>query len=369
MRNTVSLRFAFLLCVGLCDVSHAQPARSSVRAEDPEADIARLCAPQRPYYRIPAACTPLRFSTYEPLYAVKQKTADDESSLRAQYSFRYALFIPDCLSEYGASMRNGESAMPDERRKEIAEKARSCLLQYDAHTEFFLSYTGMFDFYMNTRDSGPVVNRISNPGGHYRRTLMFGPRQGINIAWVDVGFEHKSDGQTTNPNDRVTDPTSPNFGRFRAQVEFEQGNHAYIDSISQDTNYVMVSTLVAIGERTDLELRYKPFYVWDKTVITWGPMADQNVKVSDYDRFRFGFSFRVGDEKTRRNDERRFFADWTIGDKALKTDSLDLGLYWPSRVLNLDVPLFVRMHFGPMNTLSDFTREQNSLGIGFLLVQ
>lgn len=348
---------------------YGQAVRLTARAEDPEADIARLCAPQRPYYRIPAACTPLRFSTHEPLYAVRQKTADDESSFRVQYSFRYALFIPDCLSDYGALMRAGGAALADEKRKEIAENARSCLLQYGTHSEFFLSYTGVFDFYMNTRDSGPVVNRISNPGGHYRRTLPIADRRGIHVAWVDVGFEHRSDGQTTNPNNRVTDATSPNFGRFRAQVEFEQGNHGYIDSISQDTNYIVLGTIVTVGERADLELRYKPLYLWNKTAITWGPMADQDVKVSDYDRFRLGLSFRLGDEKTRRSEERRFFADWTLGDKALNTDSWDFGLYWPSRIFGLDIPLFARLHYGPMNTLSDFARDQKSFGIGFLLLQ
>jgi outer membrane phospholipase A len=50
-----------------------------------------------------------------------------------------------------------------------------------------------------------------------------------------------------------------------------------------------------------------------------------------------------------------------VGDKGFKTDSLTLG--WHLSANNV-IPFYVRAHFGPMNTLSNYTERQNSIGIG-----
>jgi len=57
--------------------------------------------------------------------------------------------------------------------------------------------------------------------------------------------------------------------------------------------------------------------------------------------------------------------EWTVGKGMLDTDSLDFHVTFPSMsVGGMKLPWFVRAHFGPMNNLSDYTRSQNSVGIG-----
>lgn len=291
----------------------------------------------------------LRF--YEPMYAVYQHTKDDENSFRLHYSFRYTLFAPDCRAAQGKA--------PSAKTSGEARRCEGPFVQ----DEFYLMYTGEFDFYMGTRDSGPVVNRISNPGAHYRR--YYGESR-FNMRWWDVGFEHKSDGQTTDPDARVSDTDR----RVRAQVEYLAGNHAYFDSISRDTNYMTVEGRFGVGKQMDLWARVKPFYFGNKTDITWGPMADQKVRMSDYDRFRFVLAYALGERKPERElaEQPSVFAEWTVGDKALKTDSFNFGVYLPFRMFGFDIPFFARAHYGPLHTLSDFTKEQSSIGFGLLLL-
>lgn len=52
---------------------------------------------------------------------------------------------------------------------------------------------------------------------------------------------------------------------------------------------------------------------------------------------------------------------WRLGDRLLKTDSWVLG--WQAPAGNA-LPLYVRVHVGPMNTLSNYTQRQDSIGVG-----
>jgi len=54
-------------------------------------------------------------------------------------------------------------------------------------------------------------------------------------------------------------------------------------------------------------------------------------------------------------------AGWTVGDRFFKTDSLNLGWY----LGDLPLPVYLRLHFGPMNTLSNYTQRQDAIWIGF----
>ena len=339
--------------------------------DGPEAEIARLCTPKAPLFQIPAACNTSRLSSYDPIYAVYQGAHDDERSIRLHYSMRYLLFMPDCLANYGAAL-NEEArtgGLDSSEKAAIARNAVDCIKGFDQRHEFFLAYTGEFDFYWNTRNSSPVVNRINNPGAHYRRHINSYGERSIRFRWIDLSLEHRSNGQSTDPSIRVTDASSQDFGRYRTQVEYEKGNHAYLDSISQSTNFAAAQALFQIGDGLNLWTRVKLFYFANNTAITWGPMADQNVQMWDYDRLTLAAAYRIGGEKTSRSDERRLFADWTLGAKGLATDSFNFGLYWPVRVGGVPVPLFARLHYGPLNTLSDFAKEQTSFGVGLLLLQ
>lgn len=367
------IRLAIVLALALVPLA----ARPQAPDEPETADRVRLCTPApspdpREDYRIPLVCAdPPRVRPHEQIYAVYQAAEDDDNAGRLHYSFRYTLFTPSCIAGYRAQYER-----EDFKEKSPAEKAAladavgGCLRDYDNRSEWYLMYTGQFDFYWGTRDSGPVVNRISNPGAHYRRYTAKGLRPSatsaereIHLRWWDIGVEHRSNGQTTDPFALTAG------GRYRADVENENGNRAYIDSISQDTNYLSVEAAYEYGERIEFALRVKPLYFSNDTAITWGPHLGQKVRMQHYDRARFSVEWTLGGTARQRARQRRLGVDWTVGDKVLRTDSLDASLYWPAAWGDWTIPFYVRGHYGPLHTLSDFTREQASIGVGLLLLE
>ena len=293
-------------------------------------------------------CTPRRrLGFHEPLFGIYQFTKDDESSARLHYSFRYTVTDPGCEAPSRAS---SAAARADYER----------MRRHGRH-EWYLSYTGQFDFYMGTRDSGPVINRISNPALHYRSYL--GKRSGLPqpMQWWDVSIEHRSTGQTTDPNLRTSS------GEYSTQTAHERGDHAYLDTMSQDTNFVSLEARWDLGP-VRLWSRWKPVYFATTTAVTWGPMAGSNVSIADYDRFRFILGYRLADAP-RLIDEKWLYGEWTVGDKGLLTDSFNISAYLPFKLGQLNIPFFARYHHGPLHTLSDFAKEQRSLGFGLLLLQ
>jgi hypothetical protein len=278
----------------------------------------------------PECRTRRRLGFHEPLYGLYKFTEGDDDAIRLHYSFKYTLTEPGC---------------------ELTDASGKVELRAPNH-EIFVSYTGEFDFYVGSRESGPVINRISNPALHYR---YFGTsRFNAGWRWLDLGVEHRSTGQTTDPEDTVG-------GVYRTQIEDAAGNHAYFDSLSQDTNFVSLDTRYDVKDWLRLWARWKVFYFANKVEVTYGP--HQGAEVQDYDRVRLTAGYRIS-AKTRVRDEWWLYGEWTVGDKGLKTDSLDVSAYLPFK-LWIHWPLYIRAHFGPNEILSDFTRERNSIGFGF----
>jgi len=354
--DQVALRLLFVLLSGAllllpCDRSSAQ--------ETLEQKINALCPGKDPEIPIKAGCREgTRFSAYEPNYAVWRHASGDENAIRVHYSFRHLFTAPDCLSAY--TRENASAKRQDvsaEQKKATAEAALECLNSYDSRYQIFLSFTGEFDFYMTTRDSSPVINRVSSPGLHYRR---YTPASGwLQMKWWDVAVEHKSDGQATDARDKITDPGSANVGQYRAQVEYDKGNHAYLDTISRGTNYVSGETRFLLGEKMDAWARIKFFYFSNDTDVTWGPYANRGPKMSQFDVVRLVFARPFGRDAVS--------VEWTLGTKGLSTDSVNLGVDVPSTWRGVTIPWFIWAHAGPLNTLSDYTRPQKAIGIGLKL--
>ncbi len=304
-----------------------------------------------------------RFSAYEPNYAVWRYASGDDNAMRVHYSLRHLFTAPDCLSEYRREHAGADVSA--ERKKATAEATLECLEAYDSRYQIYLSFTGEFDFYMTTRDSSPVINRISSPGLHYRKHIEAKKHKDketsgwLQMKWWDFAVEHKSDGQATDARDIITDPTSANVGQYRAQVEYDKGNHAYIDTISRGTNYVSGETRLLLGEKTHAWARVKFFYFNNDTDVTWGPYANRAPRMSQFDVVRLIFSRPFGRDAVS--------VEWTLGTKGLSTDSVNLGLDVPATWWSVTVPWFIWAHAGPLNTLSDYTRPQKSIGIGLKL--
>jgi len=264
--------------------------------------------------RILAADDDWRFLPYEPSYGAYQLVEKDENAIRANYSLKYAI---------ASSRGNGTY----------------CGRGLESCHELFFSYTGQFDFYVGTRSSSPVINRINNPALHYRYYL-----KRPSIPWVDIALEHRSDGQAT----EVSTPEQA----ARAQQAFVQGDHAFFDSISRGANYL--STEVKIAPQASSAKYYAKLklYLSKDSDITWGPLAGTGTTISDYDRVRLLMQRPVGDGEIA--------VYWTIGDRGLSTDSWDVS-YLFSRKWGL--PIALRYHNGPMQTLSNYTESRQSLGI------
>ncbi|MEW8026632.1 MAG: hypothetical protein AB2792_14625 [Candidatus Thiodiazotropha sp.] len=309
-----------------------------------------------------------RFSSYKPNYAIRQSTDDDDSSFEVRYSLRYNFLRPHCMP----------IKKPKNKNEYIPEL--DCLRAYEERIgDIFFTFTGEFDFYLGTRGSSPVINRLSNPAfnfrKHFEETLSY---KSFTIEWVNLSIEHRSNGQSTNADEMITDPASSDFGRFRAQIELEAGNHEYFDSISRSANYIAVESKINFGkDHSDnvlCDTTFKCINTWvsaklylsDESDVFWGDQADKGVDIEDYDRIKIivsdTFNTNISSFPTS-----EIGFEWTIGDEFLETDSLDfyIVLPWvPNN--NFRLPLYLRAHYGPMSTLSDYTKDQNSIGIGLV---
>ncbi|MBI5891011.1 MAG: phospholipase A [Nitrosomonadales bacterium] len=279
------------------------------------------------------SCHRARLAPYEPSYVKVHKSVGDDLTLRAHYSFKYTAYPVSNELESNDGKSCTTNILADEH-----------LIYPDG--EIYLSYIGEFDFYMfdsPDRPSSPVINRISNPALHYRRHLE-------NINWIDVGFEHRSNGQTT----EVSSPADA----ARVQQAYIQEDRVFFDGISRGSNYfsLEVHKLIRNADKDKEISTYVKLKVYasKNSEITWGPLAGTNISISDYDRLRF-----LAKRALLGNDE--LTIEWMLGDKMLKTDSWNLD-YQFSRSAAL--PLYIGFHFGPMQTLSDYTTEVKSISIG-----
>lgn len=258
--------------------------------------------------------SPDRFRTYEDTYALWHRmenngwAGNDEWALRAHYSFRYLMSVD---------------------RESIRE--------------VFFSYTGEFDFYLGTRDSGPVINRLSNPGLHIRWNLP-GPQD-----FFEAGVEHRSDGQTV----EVTSPPET----AAVQRAYADRDRPYFDQLSRGSNFVSLAAKWTLPGVPCTAYAKGRIYFSQDSAVTWGPLAGRNVRIWDYDRLTLRL---IGPDHA-------FFGQFegqaTLGDQ-LGDSSYELGWQAPESTRIWSLPLFIRLHHGPMNTLSNYTQRQDSIGIG-----
>lgn len=272
----------------------------------------------------------LRLRSYEPSHITWRSATGDKNALRARYSFKYSL-------------------LPNDQNNQPTH-------------DLFLKYTGEFDFYVSTRPSGPVINRISNPGIHYQYSYGSQPDLGFGkLKWLGIGVEHLSNGQTTD--------VSSASEISKAQAAYVNGDNQYFDGVSRGVNFIMGEAhSVTEFSSSKLSLYGKAkLYLSQDGDITWGPLANKGVRISDYDRIRilarqsFG---KLGDHKYKREAS----IEWTVGDDFLRTDSFNIDYMEHVSVFGADIPVYVRYHYGPMFTLSNYTQSQKSLGFGVKFV-
>lgn len=262
-----------------------------------------------------------RFDRFEDNFAIlnymhnNRWAGADEGALRAHYSFKYRVTPDKCLPTF-----------------------------FGRASEVFLSYTGEFDFYLGTRDSGPVINRLSNPALHWHTIERDGSGSTFDF---DVGLEHRSNGQ-------VTEVTTP-AGAERAQRAYDSKDRAFFDTISRGANYFSftLQQRPAFGV-ADLELRSRlKLYLTKESRVTWGPLAGGGSSISRYDLLNLRARYATRSLGT-------FEVEYVLGTNGLAGDSVTVGWFTANKAW----PVYLRAHTGPMNTLSNYTQRQDSIGIG-----
>jgi hypothetical protein len=294
---------------------------------------------------------PERFGAYGDNYAVyggmsNSKWAErDESALRGHYSLGYII-------------RGRETDAGN-------------------FTIFAFSHTGEFDFYVGKRNSSPVINRISNPALHY--VIYFDPDKGrgggdvstssmalgrsespFGYSRVDIALEHESNGQTT----EVRTPEE----MARADAAYAERDRYFFDSVSRGSNFLSITGELSqrgTDERSGSPIRVTATlraYATQAYQVTWGPLAGTGAKLSDYNILRLGMHRYVPNWGI-------FGLTWTVGAGGPDKSSLDID--WQLDVFEnhktRPLPLYIRYHHGPLNTLSNYSQKQNSFGVGVKL--
>ena len=114
----------------------------------------------------------------------------------------------------------------------------------------------------------------------------------------------------------------------------------------------------------DLWVSMKIYAPSQEADVTWGPDANKNLDYSDYDRMRLVLSKKFS-KLTSWIKKPQVDLLLTLGDLGWETKSYYLEFLFPIRIRDkFRIPLFIKYHNGPMSTLSDYTRHQNTIGIG-----
>jgi hypothetical protein len=254
----------------------------------------------------------------------------DERALRARYSFKYTV----CGTRYVPKATRTSNDAPQDMDS--------------TSLELFLSYGGEFDFYLGTRPSGPVINRLSNPAINLRMPLrrLF-PERADKDDNFTISLEHRSDGQTTD--------ASTALGTERTQAAYDRQDRAYFDTISRGANFIGLTIeatdVLKTGRSLDVGAKLR-LYLNHESTVAWGPFAGKPRTIKDYDLLQTYLSYETG--------WGWFDASWRVGAAGLPASSLTLGYQAPFSGL----PVYVQWHRGPMNTLSNYTQRQDSFGIG-----
>lgn len=292
--------------------------------------------------------TKSRITPYEPGYMVWKMRDHDEDALNVHYSLRYNL-LPN-----------------NPNNPKLTYFARG----YD----IFASYTGEFDFYAGTRDSDPVVNRLNNPAIHFRvyglsyneksdsyeqkrnplsRAIWIDESSlkslfGLHLYWLDLAIQHKSNGQTEGR--RSAEDT------VKAEAAYKIRNDAYFDTMDFGTNFISLEgRLITLNteKRQSIYLIAKHYFSDDPNGVFWGKYANK-VDIDDFDTYGVTWVYSPA------NNKNEVSTSITTG-SAFKHSSADVEWLVDGDAI---LPIYVRYHYGPLDTLSNYTQTKSSLSIG-----
>lgn len=285
-----------------------------------------------------------RFKPHDMNYIIYQSTERDDSAIEVQYSGKFLLYNCEFVDE---------------------NRFLGCRKNADTKVNVSFTYTGKFDFYVGSRESGPVINRTSNPAGHV--TVDYDLTNGM-PKWFDFSYQHRSNGQSVDSKDRVTDATSPFFGQYISAVEYNRGNHEYFDRLSTSADYFELVHGWQFSNTGKLEVGGKIYLPTQESTITWGRYAGTGTNFKDFDLLRVKASdtFFV---RCQHLPTTTIGLEYRLGENGFSGHSIDFFLLFPflSETTGWNIPFMVKAHLGPMERLSDYSASTTSVGAGFAL--
>ena len=278
-----------------------------------------------------------RFSLYNPSYLGVANQGGDNSHSEFFYSFRYRL--------------------TDQRAFGLGQD-----------NYLFFAYTGAFDFYWtptrgDTRDSGPVINRLNNPEIHYRFYLNKGElaeklREEASsqaFVYIDAAVGHESNGQTIS-NQQALDAAGPHG----------------IDLVSRSWNYISLETKYKFkGQQCSellgcngLDATLRWFFTQGREdTIFWDPQNHATITQYDGLRAQFMQEWNPDGDGTPRQ---ALWATYRTGiSKPFARNSITANGHLQLSLWGLKPLLFVRYFYGYGRTISDYTRHDSYWLVGF----
>lgn len=283
------------------------------------------------------------FAPHEVNSFMFKETGDDEDSSEINISLRYY---------FHSQLKAVKDAQSSGKKKDCksVKYERANIRGFNP----FFSYTAKFDFYWipsgATRPSGPIVSRYQNPALHFRYQ-----RAKAN-NWLDMSFEHISNGQSLVAKDNIT----------LIQLAYMNNNHTIMDSISRVNASIALAfeASKSIGNSNVVSLKWYAHRVGQEADIYWGDYAYREVDFDDFQTFKLQWQNRFNSPFNSALPW-QFNVEMNIGRLGIEESSWNLMLNTPFFISAYRLPLAFTLHRGPMNNMSDYTRHQNTFAVGF----
>lgn len=220
---------------------------------------------------------------------------------------------------------------------------------------FYFYFTNRFDFYLERRDSSPVVIRDERPGFAFDFTRMVEGRKILGLDSLALKLEHWSNGQTihVNSSSAVQGITQEQYQE--AYQNYNKNGKDYdkdrdtVDSLSRSMNFVSISGLKSFAGKHFASAQMKFRVSRDDAVFVQG-FEDANF--NDYDRVSLGYAWK--------SPYGLLITQMRAGNKLLATASYDLAYRLDCNAF----PLMIKYHHGPFQRLSDYSRRINAISVG-----
>lgn len=232
--------------------------------------------------------------------------------------------------------------------------------------EFYLAYTGKFDFFFNSRDSSPVINRLSNPEFILRMNDARYTRGG----YYQLVLGHESNGQAINSQqayDSYTEPYVQDFvSRGWDYLAFEGVWN--VGSPPRDTlcRESFKCTRVNLTARSFMEDGVFQGEIED--TLFKNSNAEQGIEKYDGLRLSAHWEGIVDNSKTFSEAGVSLSYKTGIG-KPFHHGSVVLEARASVKILNGTYPLYLRYHNGYLEEISDYTERTDYLAFGLLFRQ